>query len=203
METQNLQIKHNLLNLHCFLGENKIKQGDDVIVHSFNLDQTKTIEETAQSFFTKGILIDSSSSILSTIRLAEHSKTPEEIILNHCGRGDHRLILSIPPFIEDVFLGHCKKKYGDSGNQNGKNHFLDFLQLNHIPPEFIAGMTYPNKHGELQFIQNPHYFNHNTNGLKNSHDLAQKLKTIINEKNIHFSSSFSKLDEILGINNLL
>lgn len=179
----NLGINFNLLI-------NNVKQGDDVFIHGFRLDEKQNIEDFSKILFNEGIKKQPRTSILSTIALLRHNKPISEQISNYVLHGKYRVILKIPESLDDLFLGKCKKKYGDAGNQYSENSVLDFFESDHIPPEFIVGIVYTDKEMyndgeniEYNFIQNPNYFDHIELGKQNSEKLVNKLKNDINKDN--------------------
>lgn len=180
MNSSCIELALNLMN-------NNVFQGDDVFIHGFNLPEGFTIEQFAEKLFKEGLKKGDRDSILSTIALMPHHKEIEETIMNYVGRGKYRVILKIPEEIEGIFLGKCEKKYGDAGNQYSVNSVLDLLQMPNIPPEFIVGIVYTEKHyyepGEenpLQFIQNPGYYDNFDFSSENSKRLADRLMDILN-----------------------
>jgi len=170
---------------------NNVFEGDDVFIHGFRLKENQTIEDFSKILFAEGIKKESKNSILSTIALIPHNQNLETYISNYVGRGQYRVVLKIPETVEDLFLGRCKKKYGDAGNQYGANSILDFLELDHIPPEFIVGIVYTDKEMyadneeiEYKFIQNPNYYDHIDYYDKNSKNLADKLEECLKDNKL-------------------
>lgn len=180
---------NSTFNIKANLILNNVLEGDDVFIHGFRLKENQTIEDFSKKLFAEGIKKESKNSILSTIALLRHDRPIETQISNYVGRGKYRVILKIPETIEDLFLGRCKKKYGDAGNQYSENSILDFLELDHIPPEFIVGIVYTDKEMyedneeiEYKFIENPGYFDNLENSKKNSKKLSAKIKKQLKTK---------------------
>ena len=176
----------SIFNIKANLIMNNVFEGDDVFIHGFRLKENQTIEDFSKKLFAEGIKKESKNSILSTIALIPHNQNLETYISNYVSRGQYRVILKIPETVENLFLGKCKKKYGDAGNQYSENSILDFLKLDHIPPEFIVGIVYTEKEMyndgeniEYNFIQNPNYYDHIDSYDKNSKKLAEKLENCL------------------------
>lgn len=172
------------LNISINLILNNVSQGDDVFIHGFRLKDDQTIEEFSSILFEEGVKKAPKNSILSTIALLNHEKPLDIQIANYVLHGNYRVVLKIPEEINGLFLGTCKKKYGDAGNQDSKNSVLDFLDLTHIPSEFIVGIFYTDREinddgekVEYKFIQNPNYYDHIDFGTENSQKLEGKLES--------------------------
>lgn len=181
---QDLYIQTNLVL-------NSVFQGDDVFIHGFRLPNNKKIEDFSETLFKEGLKKQPRNSILSTIALLRHNQPLDTQITNYVLHGKYRVVLKIPTEINGLFLGNCKQKYGDAGNQYSENSVLDFLNLEYIPTEFIVGIFYTEKESyndgekiEFKFIQNPNFYDHLKLGISNSKNLTTKIETALKKLEI-------------------
>ena len=170
---------------------------DDVFLHGIRSNNGLTLKELVHSFFEEGIRMQDSNtarggSILSTMSLQSKEKPLSEQIskYNFGGvfGGVFNVIVKVPKELEGIYLGNCKQKFGNAGNQDGKNSLLDFLNLPNIPREFIVGISVlTNPLEEKQnfcCIQNPYYYDHQNEKNKeiNTKSLVSKLEERIKSK---------------------
>ena len=174
-------------SIEQFLMSNLISntnETEDIFIHGFRLPDDVNIEDFSKKLFEEGIKKQSRDSILSTIKLLMPNKPLDKQIENYVLHGKFRVILKIPESLNELYLGKCKRKFEDAGNQYDKNSLLDFLELDHIPSEFIVGIVYTDKEtyaeGEeinYKFIKNPNYFEDLVNYEKNTQKLENKIKS--------------------------
>ena len=183
---------NNNLDLSLNLAVNNVFQGDDVFIHGFRLPEGYNLEQFADKLFTEGLRKGERDSILSTIALIPHNRNMEDYITHYVGRGKYRVLLKVPEEVDGLFLGKCDKRYGDAGNQYKINSSLDLLKMPFIPPELIVGIVYTEKDLyeadetiELQFIQNPGYFDNLDCRDENSRRLGNTIRELIERAPYH------------------
>ena len=155
--------------------------------------------------FGEGLRNNQGWSILSTICLLnkdDPTKSYEEFIEHYDfgGKSNVKVLIHIPQELEGLYLGNCKLKFGNSGNQNDKNHILDYLNLDNIPREFIVGLLYSQNYHvqntesqDFKFFDNPFYYDYVQNKEENIETIVNKIKEGMNK------SSFAR-DIISGKN---
>lgn len=161
----------------------KLIADGDVFIHGTHLQGN--LASFYESIFQNGLKKQANRSILSTVSLIKE-KNIAESICNYKIRGNARVIINIPEELENLFLGRCKRKFGDTGNQYTNNSVLDFLDLSSIPSEFIVGIIYDKtpleskrENAKYQFIENPNFFNHPQFFDRNRKLLVEKLKQML------------------------
>lgn len=158
---------------------------DDILIHGVKEKDISKSLVLVKSFFEEGVHITGTAtarggSILATAALQHNDKSLKHQVSHYTFKdGIFNVIIKIPQELEGIYLGNCRKHYGNAGNQNSKNAILDYFKFDSIPREFIVGISIltdaTDPENNRIYIQNPYYYDNEKNKEVNTKTLVEKL----------------------------
>ena len=164
-------------------------------------------EESCLSYFNNGIRLKNGvHSMLSTIEPLKKTIPYENSLTRISPRGNHKIIVSIPYELDNMFLGSTLTGSGDAGNQYSPHHLLDYLidseGLTAIPKEFIVGAYIADYSDEINPQESVFIPNANFYGNVNSKSNIESLKTTLINAYDNSSTEKTWLGYCFGLNDL-
>lgn len=191
------------LELRKHLESLGICESDDILVHGSSLTE-EAYESVCEKIFDTGISKNTKQvapfmSILATASLlSDKFDKPSQII--DYNFGNTTFVIRIPREYDGLYLGKIDQKYArrTSGLQDESVSFLDLLDLESIPREFIVCAIRESKkeHQKYDLLINPKYFE-----LDKSLDFKKRIEFLVENSDTNVISK-AVVKDYLGLEKL-